>query len=107
MVDFQDEHSLDQRFLAADFEAAFANGARLPAAARLSGVPVFHGQCVRDFAKVPPKPFEVVGPNREPAFCDGSATYFVTLCPEVAPAAGETVIVKSDASCFAETDLFN
>ncbi|MCB1432422.1 MAG: isochorismatase family protein [Alphaproteobacteria bacterium] len=107
MVDFQEEHRKDERFLAHDFDAAVVNGAALLAAARKSGVLVIHGQYVRDFAKVPARPFEVVGPNGEPAFSDSAATHFVALCAEVAPEPGELVFVKNDASCFAATDLLD
>ena len=105
LVDFQEEHRRDERFLAADYEAALANARKLLAAARAHQVLVLHGQYIRDFSKVPPRPFEMVGEKGEPGFSDSSATDLVALCPEVAPIHGEVVIVKNDASCFSEEGL--
>lgn len=105
LVDFQEEHRRDGRFLAADYEAALANARKLLAAARAHQVLVLHGQYVRDFSKVPPRPFEFVGEKGEPGFSDSSAADLVALCPEVAPIHGEVVIVKNDASCFSEEGL--
>lgn len=100
LVDLQEEHRHDERYLAADYEAALANAARLLAAARAHGAAVVHGQYIRDFSVEPPRPFEITGGNGEPGFSDASATAFVKLCPEVAAHEGETMIVKNDASCF-------
>jgi maleamate amidohydrolase len=100
LVDLQEEHRRDARFLAADYDAALANARKLLAAGRANAVPVFHAQYVRDFAKVPPRPFEMVGAKGEPGFSDVNSTDLIRICPEVAPIPGETVIVKNDASCF-------
>lgn len=104
LVDLQEEHRRDQRYLAFGYEAALANAAALLAAARQAGVPVFHAEYIRDFAVEPPRVFEVVGANGEPSFSD-VAGGLTDICPEVAPAANETIITKQDASSFKGTDL--
>ena len=106
LVDLQEEHRRDQRFLAADYAGTLANAARLLAAARQSGVAVYHARYVRDFANVPPRPFEITAANGEPGFSDVNGG-LTDICPEVAPLPGETVLVKNDASSFAGTDLSN
>lgn len=105
LVDLQEEHRRDARFLAADYDAALGNAQKLLAAARAHHVLVLHGQFVRDFAKVPPRPFEMVGENGEPGFSDAADTGLVALCPEVAPVYGEVTIVKNDNSCFSVEGL--
>lgn len=105
LVDLQEEHRRDVRFLAADYDVALANARKLLAAARAHNVLVLHGQYVRDFGKAPPRPFEMVGENGEPVFSDSAVAALVSLCPEVAPVFGEVVIVKNDASCFSEDGL--
>lgn len=104
LVDLQEEHRLDRRFLAADFGKALANARRLLIAARNSDVAVFHAQYVRDFGLVPPRPFEIIGEQGEPHFSDPASGY-TAICPEVAPLTGETVMVKNDASAFGGTGL--
>ena len=105
LVDLQEEHRRDQRFLAAGYDQALANAARLLEAARRGNVPVFHAAYIRDFTVEPPRPFEVVGSRGEPGFSDAAAADFVAICPEVAPQPGEAVIVKQDASAFKGTTL--
>jgi maleamate amidohydrolase len=104
LVDLQEEHRFDERFLAADFESALANARRLLLAARTAGVAVFHAQYVRDFAIVPPRPFEITGAEGKPHFSDPGSG-FTAICPEVAPLPGETIVTKNDASAFAGTGL--
>ncbi len=105
LVDLQEEHRRDQRFLAADYEEALAKARKLLAAARAHNVLVLHGQFVRDFAKVPPRPFEILSETGGPGFSDAAAAELVALCPEVAPIHGEVTIVKNDPSCFAVEGL--
>lgn len=104
LVDFQEEHRRDTRYLASRYEVALANGRRLLEAARAAGIAVMHAEYVRDFARVPPRPFEILGPEGEPGFSD-AAGGLVAICPEVAPGAGEPVFTKNDASAFADTEL--
>ena len=97
LVDLQEEHRQDPRYLVESYDRVLGNAARLMAAARSSGVPVIHAAYVRDFDDVPPRPFEPVA-NGAPVFSvrgDGTK-----ICAEVEPAGGETVIEKNDASCF-------
>jgi nicotinamidase-related amidase len=104
LVDLQEEHRKDRRYLAADYGAALANAAALLSAARAAHVPVFHAQYIRDFAVEGPRPFEVVGPKGEPSFSDPGSG-LTDICPEVAPLGSETIITKQDASAFKGTDL--
>lgn len=105
LVDLQEDHRRDTRFLAADYDIALANAQKLLAAARAHHVLVLHGQFVRDFSKVPPRPFEMVGDNGEPGFSDAANTALTAFCPEVAPIHGEVTIVKNDNSCFSVEGL--
>lgn len=102
LVDLQEEHRRDQRFLAADYETALGNARKLLIAARASRIAIFHARYVRDFEIVPPRPFEIVGPQGEPHFSD-PASGLTAICPEVAPRTGETIITKNEASAFAST----
>lgn len=104
LVDLQEEHRRDARYLAADFDATLDKARRLLEAARANSVAVFHAEFVRDFARVPPRPFEIVGEKGEPGFSD-PAGGMVAICGEVAPAPGEDVFTKNDPSAFAGTDL--
>jgi maleamate amidohydrolase len=105
LVDLQEDHRRDTRYLAADYELALGHARKLLAAARAHNVLVLHGQFVRDFAKVPPRPFEMVGQNGEPGFSAASAAELIAFCPEVAPIHGEVTVVKNDNSCFSEEGL--
>ncbi|WP_127902945.1 isochorismatase family protein [Solirhodobacter olei] len=99
VVDLQEEHRADQRFLVADFGSVLARAAQLIDAARASGVPVLHAAYVRDFTLVPPRKLEPLGASGTPLFSPlGHA--LTEICPEVAPAPGEFVLRKNDASCF-------
>jgi maleamate amidohydrolase len=106
LVDLQEEHRRDRRYLAAHYDETLTNARRLLLAARSAGVMIFHAQYVRDFSLVPPRPFELRGANGEPGFSD-PASGMVAICPEVAPLPTETVIVKNDASSFNGTELHN
>jgi nicotinamidase-related amidase len=104
LIDFQEEQRADPLYKAAGFDAALANAARLLEAARQMSVPVYHAAYQRDFAVMPPRPFEPASPEGRPLFSD-AANPLTALCSELAPLAGETVIVKNDASAFGERQL--
>lgn len=104
LVDVQEEHRQDARFLAEDYDAAVRNCAKLLHAARAGGCTVVHARYVRDFTIEPPRPFEVLGEGGVPSFSD-AASHLVAICPEVAPQTGESVITKQDASSFRNTTL--
>lgn len=101
LIDLQEEHRKDPRYLVEGYDHVLKNAARLLGAARNAGMPVLHAAFVRDFAKVPPRPFEPVGQGGAPAFSDPS-TDLTAICAEVAPKDGERVLQKNDLSCYCE-----
>lgn len=104
MVDLQEEHRLDQRYLVDGYGTVLANAGRLLAAVRVAGVRIIHGIYIRDFTRQPRRPFEPVTAAGAPTFSDGAGA-LTEICREVAPQGGEAVIVKNDASCFTEGKL--
>jgi nicotinamidase-related amidase len=101
VVDLQEEHRADPRFLVAGFDEVLRQSARLIAAARAAGVPVLHAAYVRDFALVPPRPLEPLSADGAPLFSPlGHA--LTEICPEVAPIPAEFIVRKNDASCFSD-----
>ncbi|MBF9033155.1 isochorismatase family protein [Rhodobacterales bacterium HKCCE2091] len=100
LVDLQEEHRRDARYLVEGFESVLQNAARLLAVARATGAGVLHAAYVRDFARTPPRPHEPRGADGAPAFSDPAGA-LTAICPEVAPGTGETVFEKDDASAFA------
>lgn len=104
LVDLQEEQRQDPVYSVEGIEAVLANARRLLLAARESRLAVFHAAYVRDFAKHPPRPFEPRSVDGAATFSD-SASPLTAICEEVAPAGGEPVIVKNDASAFSEGDL--
>ncbi len=104
LVDVQEEHRSDVRFLAEDYDIAVRNCSKLLEAARASGCGVVHARYMRDFAVEPARPFEVLGEGGAPSFSD-AASDLVAICPEVGPQTGESVITKQDASSFRNTNL--
>lgn len=101
LIDMQEEHRTDQRYLVEGYDAVAAACARLLAATRSAGMPVLHSVYLLDSA---PRPFH-------PVEADGSSAFSVAgapgseISPEVAPLASEPVIVKGDASCFSTPAL--
>jgi len=104
LVDFQEEQRSDPLYKVAGFSTVIGNARALLDCARRNGLSIFHAAYKRDFARVPPRPFEPVGEGGAPSFSDitNPAT---EICSEVTPIAGETVIIKNDASAFSEGDL--
>lgn len=104
LVDFQEEQRSDPLYRVAGFPTVIANAKALLDCARHSKLSIFHAAYKRDFARVPPRPFEPVAKDGAPSFSDitNPAT---KICGEVAPIAGEAVIIKNDASAFCEGDL--
>lgn len=103
-VDLQEEHRRDPRYLVDGFATILANVQRLQQAARAAAIPLFHSQYIVDLAGGGPKPFHPVMEDGTSAFSD-AADPLTALCAEIAPAAGETLLVKSDASSFADRSL--
>lgn len=101
LIDMQEEHRIDRRYLVEDYAAVAVACARLLAAARRAEMPVLHSIYLLDSA---PRPFH-------PVEADGTSAFSVAgaagseISPEVAPLASETVIEKGDASCFSTPAL--
>jgi maleamate amidohydrolase len=104
LIDFQEEQRSDPFYAVAGFANVVANAKALLACARENRLQVFHAAYRRDFARVPPRPFEPVAGDGTPAFSDvtNPAT---DICTEVTPADGEFITIKNDASAFCEGDL--
>lgn len=96
-IDLQEEHRQDKRYLVEGFADILANVQRLQAAARRNFVPLYHWAYIVDLDKA--RPFHPVDANGKSAFSDKSDP-LTAICPEVAPAASETVLVKTQASAF-------
>ncbi|MER8501234.1 isochorismatase family protein [Mesorhizobium sp. M0208] len=96
-IDLQEEHRRDKRYLVEGYGDILANVQRLQAAARANHVPLYHWAYVVDLATA--RPFHPVEANGKSAFSDKDGP-LTAICPEVAPAAGETMLVKTQASAF-------
>lgn len=106
MVDLQEEQKSDPDYWVHGIDAVLTKAADLLGAARANGWPVAHAKYVRDFAAVPPRPFEAVTPDGAPTFSVATSEG-TRICAEVAPAGGEAVFAKNDASAFDGTALQN
>lgn len=99
-IDLQEEHRRDPGFLAEGFDGVVANAAALQAAARASGVPLYHYAYVVDGG--------ARGVGFRPTKADGRSAFSdkddpnSAICPEVAPLSGERLAVKDRASSFRE-----
>jgi maleamate amidohydrolase len=98
-IDLQEEHRQDQRYLVADFDTIVANTGRLQQVARAERVAVFHAVYIVDPATQRLRPFHPLMPDGSSAFSDRNSP-LSAICPEVEPADGEVVIVKSEASAL-------
>jgi len=104
LVDLQEEHRRDSRYLVDGYAEILANAARLLTAARSGGVPVLHAFYRRDTTRVPLRRFEPVAADGGPLF-SAPDNPMTAICAEVAPWEGEHVVAKNDASCFSEADF--
>lgn len=104
LIDLQEEHRQDPRYLVDGYDAVLARSARLLAAARTARLRVLHAAYLRDFARVPPRPFEPVDADGAPAF-SAPGTALTDICPEVAPRPDEEQILKNDLSCFTDSEF--
>ena len=104
LVDFQEEQRVDPTIQPENLDNVLVKARQLLATARERSVPVFHAGYVRDFAIRPPRPFELRSADGGASFSD-KTNPLVAFCAEVAPAPGETVILKNDASAFEEGSL--
>lgn len=99
LIDMQEEHRADSRYLVQDYDNVVANCAALLAAARGAGVPVFHTVYLVDAGADATRPFHPKGADGRSAFSD-AGTPGAEISPELTPLPHEAVIVKRDASCF-------
>lgn len=104
LIDMQEEHRTDTRYLVENYDEVAANCAALIAGARGAGVPVLHSVYLVDTATEMVRPFHPLGKDGRSAFSD-AGTPGAEISPEVRPLPGERVIVKGDASCFAAPAL--
>lgn len=101
LVDLQEEHRADHRYLVQDYDQVVGNAADLLMAARSAEVDILHVAYIRDFSVVPRRPFEPVTATGEPVFSDmGRAG--IEFSPEIAPLPNEPLFRKNDTSCFSE-----
>jgi nicotinamidase-related amidase len=103
-VDLQEEHRKDSRYLVEGFDTVLDNVQRLQRAARAAAIPVIHSAYVVDLDLQPAKPFHPVMADGTSAFSDAGDP-LSDLCAEVGPADNEVVLVKTDASAFAQGGL--
>jgi maleamate amidohydrolase len=94
-----DQTKESRRYLVEGFDAVLANVARLQRAARAAGVPCFHAAYVVDVGAGLPGRFHPLSADGTSAFSDRGSP-LTALCPEVGPADGEEVLVKSEASAL-------
>ncbi|RWM77899.1 MAG: isochorismatase family protein [Mesorhizobium sp.] len=97
-VDLQEEHRQDKRYLVEGFADILANVQRLQAAARANDVLLYHSAYVVDLTREARR-FHPVDANGRSAFSDKDDP-LTAICPEVAPVAGEMMLVKTEASAF-------
>lgn len=98
LIDLQEEHRQDPRYLVEGFAGILANVQRLQAAAREEKVPLYHWAYIVDLDKQD-RPFHPVGADGKSAFSDKSDP-LTEICHEVAPADGEALLIKGEASAF-------
>ena len=103
-VDLQEEHRRDRRYRVEGYDAMIARIGRLQQMARARRVPLYHCAYVVDLASSSVGRFHPVLPDGRSAFSD-KADPNTLICPEVAPADGETLLIKDKASAFAATSL--
>ncbi|MER8448129.1 isochorismatase family protein [Mesorhizobium sp. M1066] len=97
-IDLQEEHRQDPRYLVEGYATILANVQRLQAAARGNHVPLYHWAYIVDLDSQH-RPFHPLGEDGKSAFSDKSDP-LTEICHEVAPANGEALLVKAEASAF-------
>jgi maleamate amidohydrolase len=104
LIDFQEEQRHDPLYKVPGLSQILKNAARLLETARTLNHMVVHAAYIRDFTKVPPRPYEPTAADGKPTFSDATSS-LTAICHEVAPRDGEPVITKNDASAFGDGDL--
>lgn len=100
-IDLQEEHRQDSRYLVENFAGVLAEVGRLQAAARAAAIPLLHAAYI---VETPKRPFHPTMADGSSAFSDAGSPH-TAICGEVAPAAGEHLTIKADASVFADGSL--
>lgn len=103
IVDMQEEHRRDARYLVEGYDHVLANVAAILAAARAAGTAVYHFAYVVD-SDVPGNPFHPVMSNGVTAFSEKGSPWTET-CGEVASVDGERLVIKSVASALANPEI--
>lgn len=104
LIDLQEEHRRDERYLVEGYAGILANAARLLTAARAAGVPVIHAAYERDFTRAPLRLHEPTADDGRPWF-SALGDPMTAICPEVAPDSTEPVLRKNDMSCYSEAEF--
>lgn len=97
-IDLQEEHRQDPRYLVEGYAGILANVQRLQATARQNHVPLYHWAYIVDLDKQD-RPFHPLDADGKSAFSDKTDP-LTEICHEVAPAKGETLLIKAEASAF-------
>lgn len=100
-IDLQEEHRRDSRYLVENFAGVLDNVRRLQACARAAAIPPLHAAYI---VEKPNRPFHPTMADGTSAFSDAASPH-TAICSEVAPAQGEHLMIKSDASVFANGRL--
>ncbi|TGQ74565.1 isochorismatase family protein [Mesorhizobium sp. M00.F.Ca.ET.186.01.1.1] len=97
-IDLQEEHRQDPRYLVEGYETILANVQLIQAAARQNHVPLYHWAYIVDLDNQD-RPFHPLSEDGKSAFSDKSDP-LTEICREVAPAKGEPLLIKAEASAF-------
>ncbi|QKC80952.1 isochorismatase family protein [Mesorhizobium sp. NZP2077] len=97
-IDLQEEHRQDPRYLVEGYGDILANVQRLQAAARQNHVALQHWAYIVDLDKQD-RPFHPLDADGKSAFSD-KGDPLTEICHEVAPADGEALLIKAEASAF-------
>lgn len=103
LIDMQEEHRTDTRYLVDGYDAVATNCAQLLRAARVANLPILHSVYLVE-AGAAPRPFHPVEADGTSAFSAAGAAGS-EISAEVAPLPTEPVIIKGDASCFSSPAL--
>lgn len=101
-IDLQEEHRGDPRLLCVGYDSVLGNVARLQQGARAAAMLLVHAAYVVDRAAM--RRFHPVMADGRSYFSDKDDP-LVALCPEVAPAGDEPLLLKAEAGAFGDGRL--
>ena len=104
-IDLQEEHRKDERYLVEGFDAVLKNARKLQKEARHNNIRLIHCAYIVDAESGALRPFHPMTSEGLSAFSDKSHPDWTAICREVEPAPGETLLIKTDASAFADGRL--